>query len=62
MSESVRDQIERLRLMATSDKWDLSPNDRAAIAMAVEALDGAGLSIHDHCTTCGCAGRKRRTP
>ena len=39
MSESLADQITRLQLMAGGDpKYDLSPNDRAAIGTALDAL------------------------
>ena len=39
MSESLADQITRLQLMAGGDpKYDLSPNDRAAIGRALDAL------------------------
>jgi hypothetical protein len=39
VSESLADQITRLQLMAGGDpKYDLSPNDRAAIGRALDAL------------------------
>lgn len=47
MSESRADQVTRLQLMAGGDpKYDLSPNDRAAIGMALDALK-------DACPHCG---------
>ncbi len=39
MAESLADQVARLRLMALGDpKWDLSPNDQAAITAALDKL------------------------
>lgn len=39
MAESWADQVARLRLMALGDpKWDLSPNDQAAITAALDKL------------------------
>lgn len=40
MGERWSEQVERLKLMGDErrgDKWDLSPNDRAAIRAAIEA-------------------------
>ena len=41
MSESLEDQVSRLRQMAdpTQQTWDLSKNDQEAIAMAVRIID-----------------------
>ncbi len=42
--ESWAEQVTRLRLMAKGDpKWDLSPNDQAAIAAALNNLRAACL-------------------
>jgi 5-methylcytosine-specific restriction endonuclease McrA len=55
-----KEHTERLRAMIEDDghAWDLSDNDRAALAMALSAVE---LANHSVCTYCGHVGPKTST-
>jgi hypothetical protein len=46
MAEDYPDQLARLRLMATDDKWDLSDNDRAAIKAVLAEREALTTLAH----------------
>jgi hypothetical protein len=58
-AKETREHTERLRAMVEDDgeTWDLSDNDKAALRMALEAVELANSAI---CNYCGHVGPKER--
>jgi NADH pyrophosphatase NudC (nudix superfamily) len=56
-ADQRREHTERLRAMVEDDgeTWDLSDNDKAALRMALQAVE---LANHSVCTYCGHIGDK----